>query len=818
MASSVFLGSVYATMELRTDGWKQSIGQAKSDLDSLEKTTTSKMESIGNSMTSVGKKLSLGLTVPITAFGVASIKSGQEFDKTMRQIKSLGQLTEDQLNSLTDSAFEFAEAGIYSGQQIADAMMDAVKDGLDPANEAFKEQIKSALLLAAAAGSEVYSAQVLLSNAMSMYGIEASRAGEASNILGKILSATQLELDDLAATMTYAGPAAHALGVNLNDTALAIGIMGDQGIKGSVAGTTLRRALVNLANPTNAMADAIDEMGLEAFNAQGKFVGMRDLIGQLETKTADYTDEQRLGAFATIFGAQAMNGMNILVGEGVEGWDAMATKLNDATSLEQQLTDKQSGLNYELKSTANKFHEVRVKIAELLEGPLKPLLQAIRAVFDAFLNAPKSVQTAIVIFFGLLAVIGPLLIIFGALINSILAIQAVLVIFGTTMSAVLWPIFLVVAAIVALVAIGYLLYKHWDTIKAFMLNLWTVIVQKWNMAMETIKEKLGQFKQAVINVLQGIITFFLVTYPNALKTFVTQTIPNFFMNLITQFLFNIGYLMVYLWLLPGRVAEVLTDLLNRFITWGTDTWNWMLTNIPIYFDTFIQWVAALPSRAYAWLVELYNRFVQWGSNVWAWLSTEIPKQFNNFIAWISALPGRAGGGLSTLTEKIMEQVGAAWTAMVNEVKTWPDRMYQWGVSVAKAFVDGFSKIGSWIKDKVQAGMNQARSDLEGHSPPKEGPFRNIDKWGINVGMAWVEGFGQALASLSPAIASIPNLAVQGVGATQPVSKTINTTNAPSFHVHLGLYAGSAIEKREIAKELNDAYEDYRRSTGDSIDE
>jgi phage-related protein len=156
----------------------------------------------------------------------------------------------------------------------------------------------------------------------------------------------------------------------------------------------------------------------------------------------------------------------------------------------------------------------------------------------------------------------------------------------------------------------------------------------------------------------------------------------------------------------------------------------------------------------------------------------------------------------------------AWNAISSELSTWPGRVKSWGERIARSFVDGFSKLGDWLKEKARAALDAVKGILEGHSPPKEGPFKNIDKWGANIGMAWVEGLQGAIATLtmpSPAFAN-PGVSSGSFSAVKP--QTITHNNSPQFTVNIGTYAGSPMEKRALAKELHDAYENYQLGRGE----
>ena len=369
----------------------------------------------------------------------------------------------------------------------------------------------------------------------------------------------------------------------------------------------------------------------------------------------------------------------------------------------------------------------------------------------------------------------------------------------------------------------------------------------------------------------AIITFFTQTLPNALIKFVTETLPNFFVSVVGAFLTGIGFILgiiiygipmlvdaivTFFMELPGKIWGVLTRIVESFKTWiggivaylvvavpaliesiGTwlsalpgIVWDWLkktwnkfvewrdgvyayLADKIVEIVTAIgEWISALPGIVWTWLVDTYEKFVTWGSDTYTSVSESVTKIINDVVAWFKALPGKIWNALSTLATKVKDRFVEMYTTVVDYLKTLPAKFLEWGTALAEAFVDGFSKIGEWVRDKVKEGLENAKAMLKGDSPPKEGPFKRIDVWGVNVGRAWAEGLIQGIGAL-PEMLTSPRLAsAQVTGASsQPVSNY--TTNSPAITVNIGMYAGSPMEKRQIAKDLSDALADYNIGEG-----
>lgn len=229
----------------------------------------------------------------------------------------------------------------------------------------------------------------------------------------------------------------------------------------------------------------------------------------------------------------------------------------------------------------------------------------------------------------------------------------------------------------------------------------------------------------------------MINWAEAVWLFLTTTLPMW-----------IGYIVGWFMGLPEQIATWLTEVYNRFVTWGTNTWNYLSAQVTMMIANMVKFISELPGKIWTWLVALYQRFVQWGTDTWNYLSSNIPVWFNQVVAWVKALPGRVWEGLSELAAKIKSRFVEGWNAIVAEISSWPGKLIEWGKKIAEAFVNGVKEGLKALVGAFQDGFNKARGSVEGQSPPKEGPLKNIDQWGYNIGMAWVDGFREAIGGLS----------------------------------------------------------------------
>lgn len=170
------------------------------------------------------------------------------------------------------------------------------------------------------------------------------------------------------------------------------------------------------------------------------------------------------------------------------------------------------------------------------------------------------------------------------------------------------------------------------------------------------------------------------------------------------------------------------------------------------FTAILKFISGFVQGVVTFFVGLYNALV--GHSI-------IPDMVNAIVEWFTGLPTRIYNALVIIVTQIPQLFKDAWDSVTNVVSTWATDVYNWGVNIAKSFADGFSQLGQWLKDKINAGLNDAKKFLQGKSPPIAGPFQNIDLWGKNVGMAWVQGLESAINSVSfdnPMLAQMPAVA------------------------------------------------------------
>jgi len=1013
--AEVYLGSVYATMELRTDKWQQGLAQAQSQLDGASSGIYNKLSSVADGLENIGKKLSIGLSVPLGIFAKQSIDAAVSFDRVMRQIAVASGEGEAAIARLRPIIEETAKKGVFSLEEVAQAARDMVKDGLTPA-EIATGQMTAAFNLAVAAGEDLYDSQVAMSNVMFAFGDGVDQASRYADIFANILNGTQLELTDFSEAMKYASPIANALGLSAEQTAAAIGAIGQAGIKGSMGGTTLKRALLELAAPTDDAAEWMKRLGVSVFNSKGemkdfnvivkefsaalngsqqviKTVGGRTdeqnaklkklqtqyrstaesieaytagtkgaslsdekrkakiedltktqanlkteigklsgITGQQVKITKEWTEQERIQALESIFGAHAVAGMTAVIADEGKTIDDLLGSLSDKGKAERDAAEASKGLAFQAQTLKTNFDLLKVSIGEQfapLIGALAGIMEKLRGAFD---NLSPGMKQFIAVMIAIGIAIGPVLIGIATLIKAFVFVGTTLGIAAGSLLTIIGVIALVGVAIAGLWALfarggtevekfkemfsgldvvfsefnakiegfakafGERLYdafkldpskmsfgdffsQMWSKMQPELDNIVAQIRQGFSNAFSLFGEggeggNFGDFAGKLMGIFQPIADLFFRILTPAIAAFqesfaaakpyldqLLQQLGPLLTNVLYALAIALGVVVTaFLALFSGimqAIAGIIPGLVQLFAG-VVETLNGIIMIVVGIFTLFFETIRAIFTGNWEQLGEIWSRgltmilegvkstftgiynmivgalsavigfvggfikgVIDFFKNLYDVLvgHSIVPDMLNAILALFKAFPAQAYAALVDLIAQVTKVFQEAWNAIVSEVSTWPGKMYDWGMRIARSFADGFSKLGDWLKEKAQAALNAVKGILEGHSPPKEGPLQNIDKWGAAVGMAWVEGFVAPFSSLTSAMASVMPTPELAVAATSSIDRSgvigsqRTITNAPVFNVHIGMYAGSDMEKRALAKSLHDSYLQYQKGQG-----
>ena len=436
------------------DGVTGTINRMRGQFKHLRKDidgTSAKFKQLGSSAMAVGKQMSMKMTLPLVAAGGAAFKMASDFESSMTKIQSLVGRSEEEVQGLTRSVLKLSGETARAPQELADAMFFITSAGIEGADAA---SVLEASAKAAAVGlGEAATIADLATSAMNAYGKENLGASDATDVMVAAVREGKLEASELAGSMGRVLPVASAMGVSFNEVGAAFAALSRTGTNAAEAATQVRGIMTSLLKPTQQAEEALTEMGLssEGLRTQIKDEG---LLSTLQTLATEF--DGNAAASASVFGnVRALSGVMALMGKNVAGTEAIFASMNNTLGA----TDKAFAVTaetteFKMNQAIADFKVAMIAVGQEIIPVVLPIIQKmsefIGGLVKRFSNLSGPVKTMIVVFAGLAAVAGPLLIAIGAIVSAIGAL-------GPAMTAALGPIGL---AITAVAALGFLYMKH----------------------------------------------------------------------------------------------------------------------------------------------------------------------------------------------------------------------------------------------------------------------------------------------------------------------------------------------------------------------
>ncbi|MFJ2780294.1 phage tail tape measure protein [Kitasatospora sp. NPDC087315] len=273
------------------------------------------------------------------------VEAGNEYQSGLNTFGAVTGATNLQMQRASATALQLGndlKLPRSTAADAAEAMVELAKAGFrtDQAMDA----TRASLVLSAAAGVNAADSAKYLGDMMDQFGMGADQASKAADVLAATANQASGDIIDIYYAMKYAGPVAHGLGVSMEEAAAGVGMLGKAGILGQTAGTTLRGMLANMASPTKAMSQGLKELGIQAYDAQGNFKGLRYVIEQLEQAEHRMSQQDFTAAVKNAMGKPAMSGAIAMAHQGVASFDALNMAVREVGAASQIAESQGKGL------------------------------------------------------------------------------------------------------------------------------------------------------------------------------------------------------------------------------------------------------------------------------------------------------------------------------------------------------------------------------------------------------------------------------------------------------------------------------------------
>lgn len=596
-------------------------------------------------------------------------------------------------------------------------------------------------------------------------------------------------LQDVATTMKYVGPVADEFRMKFEDIGTAMAVLYRSGIRGSQAGTALRRMLTNIAAPTDKAAEAIGELaqrvGLSGnmfVDAQGNVKELSEVQRLLYESTKDLSDAEKAHYIHAIFGQYALQSMMKVAGTAPKEFEELARKVNQTGTAFAVSAEQMGTGTGKFDMMVENINIAKKKLGEGILESLKPIMDAVANLAASFASLPQPVLNtigAIMAFVaGFAIVVGTV----GSAIAGFALLNTGLAAAGTTLGAVAATVGLVAAGIAGAIAVGVLLYEAWMTnfggIRDLVLSVWEYIRPAFVDGMTAVKD-------AVTTAIDVVVAWWARIAPDfsaAIQAILA--IVQFFAPVWKAFWDSIVQIVKVIWETLKGVIEgawnVITGIFQAFIHLITGDWSKLWEDIKQIFSGFVEILTSLFSGLWDGLTALFSSFVSiltnaltqlvgaligivvgfgqviaenWDS-IWNGIKS-IFKIFANILVgdWSGALDQFANL-IGVKKERIIGGVRNVIDAIASWFSALPGRMYDWAVNAIDMFINGIGSMVGKVKDAATSVADALKKYLGFASPTELGPASNADEWMPNMMSMFADGIEKSRKLVRNAVADV----------------------------------------------------------------
>ena len=802
------------------DGLQREIVETEQKLKSLEEQAKQsgtalqniaakgeKLKTVGDNISNVGTKL-LPVTAGVVGLGTAAVKTAADFDSAMSKVAAVSGATGKDLDALRDKAREMGSKTKFSASEAAEAMNYMAMAGWK--TEDMLSGIEGVMNLAAASGEDLATTSDIVTDALTAFGLSAKDSGHFADILAAASSNANTNVSMMGETFKYCAPIAGALGFSAEDTAEAIGLMANAGIKGSQAGTALRTIMNNLSGDVKICGSSIGEVTVATTNADGSMRDLSDILADCRTAFSGLSESEKAAAAESLVGKNAMSGFLALMNAGEADINKLSSAIDNcdgcAAGMAETMNDNLAGQLTILKS---QLQELAISFGELLMPAIRTIVGWIQKFVDWLNSMDEGTRKVIVTIALVAAAIGPVLIIVGRVISAIGTIMTIIpklagvinaakgVIAAFNAVCAANPYVLIIAAIVALVAAFIYLWNNCEEFRQFWIDLWESIkeiaVAVWEALKEFFTAAWEAIKTTAVTVWNAIKDFFtglwegikniFTTVVNAISTFLTNA-WNAIKNTVTTVFNAIKTFFTTIW---NGIKSVITTVVTAISTFLSTAWNGIKTAITTVLNAIKSVVTTVWNGIKTTITNIVNGIKNAVTTAWNNIKSAVSNAANAIKNAVSNAFNAMLNGIKNVCGNIYGAVKSGFDKAINFVKNLASEAFQWGADFIGGIVNGIKSMIGKVGDAVSSVADKIRSFLH-FSVPDEGPLTDYEKW-------MPDFIGGLAKGIEKSRGMIEN-AMNGV--------TSDLTITPRVMAASGGYAGAGVSGGDLISGINTA--------------
>lgn len=335
----------------------------------------------GDKLLNATKVATIGSTLALAGLGKKVYDIAGGFDQQMARVNAITDEVGVSYADLRKRAIDLGASTAFSAKEAAAGMENMASAGFN--TKEIYDSMAGVLALAAVSGGDVALAAENSASALRGFGLDASQASHVADVFAQAAAKTNAEVSDMGEAMKYIAPVAHSMGISLEETAAAVGILSDSGIKGSQAGTSLRGALSRLAKPTKAMHETMDALGLSFYDSNGNMKSLADQVGMLKTAFKGLTPEQQQNALVTLYGQESLSGMLALISAGPDKLRELTKSFEQSGGAADKMASQmQNNLPSKIEQMFGALESVAIRIGDKLFPLVAPQIEKLTDWID----------------------------------------------------------------------------------------------------------------------------------------------------------------------------------------------------------------------------------------------------------------------------------------------------------------------------------------------------------------------------------------------------------------------------------------------------
>ena len=716
-----------------------------------------KLQGVGSAIEGAGRKL-MPVTAAVGGLSAAAVKVASDFDSAMSQVAAVSGAAGKELDALRDKAREMGSKTKFSASEAAEAMNYMAMAGWKTGD--MLEGIEGIMNLAAASGEDLAVTSDIVTDALTALGLSAADSGHFADILAAASSNANTNVSMMGETFKYCAPVAGALGFTAEDTAEAIGLMANAGIKSSQAGTAMRTMLTSLTGEVTFVGDAFGELTVQTVNADGSMRSLGDILADCRAVFAQMSEAERAANAEALVGKNAMSGFLAVMNAAPGDIEKLNNAINNCDGTAERMAETmQDNLAGQLTILKSQLEELAISIGEILMPSIRQIVGWIQGLVDWLNGLDEGTKKVIVTVALLSAALGPVLIVVGKVAGAVGTILTVVpkiagavsgvvgFVSGTVvpaLSAVVAAIGWVPIAIAVVIGVVVLLYNkcEWfrDAVNAVWAQVRDFFVSAWEVICSFFTETIPAACEALVSFFEGIPAWWSGLW---------QSVGDFFGNVWTGMMENpvlagIVDMIRSLW---ENLSAALQGIWSGIQTAASGAWelikNVILGPVLLLIDLVTGNFTKLKEDA----LHIWTNIQQAASTIWSGIRQMVGSAVQGLVDHVSILLSGLRDFMGNLWSAVSSAAASAWNGLKNLVVSTASNLKQSAVEAFRAMVSGIGSALGSLGSVVQDGFRSAIGFITSL------PGRAL-QWGMDFINGIAEGIRSAVGNVVSAVSDV----------------------------------------------------------------